>query len=1110
MKRYKKDKLYFLGGSEGSDPNNNLISGGTNMGMGLATGNPMQIAQGGVDWIKGNVGNIKDVWNSDQSTFSKGLSTINPIYGAIAGNKARKAAMEEQQFKNDISSRNQSLGVDYLAKGGRLGFDKWYSKISQQLELDPNPDAPEQQYDYRGFYNKYGDVDMTKGQHFTDEFKLPGHPTFSNESKYSNKQTPGGSWNQMDNGDWIFEHSPFTMKHYNQTGKYLEGSGEYQALPAIEVRPKAMGGNLYPDGGLLPEEVSMMDYYNAQGMYTKALADKYPNIPINDILTQYANDPSFSLRNLDQYAKDLQGQYGDFYLTPEEINNLRKQGYPDIMGLSDDLKQYDMNQHQAFDTQSNGKYKYADTSGTNDTGDVMFGVRNMLQRSHPAGSSPYKYLDIKADGGKIDTRENIQNQPVIKEADPWYKQLPQNVAGWWQHNKPELFNTGIGSMLDPIAPIVDYLAGKGEEDSSMAILPTPIMNVKKGIQSLSREEYINKFNSKLDDLNNIIAKNNKSKPYKVVEMEDFPGWGENNVKIKFDTGNTAYTRVVPGKYSGDVSNITTQEELDFLQNSFPGISMDDIGSGVHGVDEYNKGTGLYKSLNEYLKNNELGRIKSGMGSQTEASAGLWEKYINDERATGLIYPDINNNVSRAYGMMKKNGGMVNINPSDDVLTEFNNGGSHENNIYSGVPQGMTPDGQVNKVEEGETKWQDYIFSDRLLLDKGLVASHNLPKNLTGKTFAEASKWINKSSKERPNDPISRDTKNSYMKTLTEVNDIARYTKELNDGVSDDIMQEFASGGSIHIKPENRGKFTSWAKSHGMGVQEAAKHVMANTDKYSPTIVKRANFAKNAASWHHENGGYVNTPMGVNPNQGTLYADGDLLDTVNSASLWLKGIDEANNLEDTSFITNPKTSSNWQGKVLNTDNLRYAPVAFNAAMGLFGNKNTPQYNPALMETPSTLKAQQMDVEPARRAAEQGYQTAINSLSGSTGGSGSAMRANLQGLNQGYLDAVSNASLQGQQFNLQNQQGVDQFNLQNQQRVSEGNTNLMNQANLFNLQNKMRDKQTRQDYLGAAAEGLGDIGYEERFGKIMPKIFGYTSKGDYASNLMSKKCGGKLRK
>lgn len=67
---------------------------------------------------------------------------------------------------------------------------------------------------------------------------------------------------------------------------------------------------------------------------------------------------------------------------------------------------------------------------------------------------------------------------------------------------------------------------------------------------------------------------------------------------------------------------------------------------------------------------------------------------------------------------------------------------------------------------------------------------------------------------------------------------------------------FKSGGGIHIKPENKGKFTAFAKRKGMGVQEAARHVLANKDKYSSTQVKRANFARNASKWKHQEGGDV--------------------------------------------------------------------------------------------------------------------------------------------------------------------------------------------------------------------------------------------------------------
>lgn len=67
---------------------------------------------------------------------------------------------------------------------------------------------------------------------------------------------------------------------------------------------------------------------------------------------------------------------------------------------------------------------------------------------------------------------------------------------------------------------------------------------------------------------------------------------------------------------------------------------------------------------------------------------------------------------------------------------------------------------------------------------------------------------------------------------------------------------FKKGGKIHIKKENRGKFTASAKRAGMGVQEFARHVLANKDKYSSTLIKRANFARNAKKFKHKNGGSV--------------------------------------------------------------------------------------------------------------------------------------------------------------------------------------------------------------------------------------------------------------
>lgn len=57
----------------------------------------------------------------------------------------------------------------------------------------------------------------------------------------------------------------------------------------------------------------------------------------------------------------------------------------------------------------------------------------------------------------------------------------------------------------------------------------------------------------------------------------------------------------------------------------------------------------------------------------------------------------------------------------------------------------------------------------------------------------------------------------------------------------------ASG--IHIKKENRGKFTASANKAGESVQQHAKSVLSNPNA-SAKEKKRANFARNARKWHH--------------------------------------------------------------------------------------------------------------------------------------------------------------------------------------------------------------------------------------------------------------------
>lgn len=77
---------------------------------------------------------------------------------------------------------------------------------------------------------------------------------------------------------------------------------------------------------------------------------------------------------------------------------------------------------------------------------------------------------------------------------------------------------------------------------------------------------------------------------------------------------------------------------------------------------------------------------------------------------------------------------------------------------------------------------------------------------------------------------------------------------------------FAEGGSIHIKPENRGKFTETKRRTGKTTEEL-------THSKNPITRKRAIFSQNAKKWHHAFGGDLMT-HGANFDTGiTLVGNG---------------------------------------------------------------------------------------------------------------------------------------------------------------------------------------------------------------------------------------------
>ena len=148
--------------------------------------------------------------------------------------------------------------------------------------------------------------------------------------------------------------------------------------------------------------------------------------------------------------------------------------------------------------------------------------------------------------------------------------------------------------------------------------------------------------------------------------------------------------------------------------------------------------------------------------------------------------------ARAQAAYAADGGMINSSPSEfpSPVTEFNEGGTHEENPYDGIPQGIAPDGMPNLVEEGEVKYDNYIFSDRLMLSKEDKKKYKYK----GKTFADAAKAIKKELMidERPNDPLALEDLEIKLQELSNLQEEKRAKKGL---VGENRMM-YADGGHM--------------------------------------------------------------------------------------------------------------------------------------------------------------------------------------------------------------------------------------------------------------------------------------------------------------------------
>lgn len=251
-----------------------------------------------------------------------------------------------------------------------------------------------------------------------------------------------------------------------------------------------------------------------------------------------------------------------------------------------------------------------------------------------------------------------------------------------------------------------------------------------------------------------------------------------------------------------------------LYNRFHGIKLNDanianVENNINQLNSFQTSASSFDTLAAQASNAPaaLGFADSYIGEDAKYRSALTDNTVankaNELRkrqsdAEQRVLNGINNNAdairTASMATLLANeasfGGELNTQGGDftNGLLHINNGGTHERNPYEGVLMGVDYQGVPNLVEEGETIFKDYVFSNRLEVPKKMRQKYKLGgKKLI--SFADASKALAKESEERPNDIISINGLNAFMSDLRTSQEQVRALKGENN--------MYATGGRVN-------------------------------------------------------------------------------------------------------------------------------------------------------------------------------------------------------------------------------------------------------------------------------------------------------------------------
>lgn len=445
------------------------------------------------------------------------------------------------------------------------------------------------------------------------------------------------------------------------------------------------------------------------------------------------------------------------------------------------------------------------------------------------------------------------------------------------------------------------------------------------------------------------------------------------------------------------------------------------------------------------------------------------------------------NYSKFGGPLHTKGGIFNTG-----LSFIDEGHTHEDNMYGGVPMGVDPEGNPNLVEEGEVvlnnNGQKYVFSNSVYATEDILTQFGLPKKYANSSYAYIVDKATKEEMETPNDPISKRSLDDKMMRIIQAQEMTKLKQNKNKNKKQ-LSNVFARGGS----PDNIDEMPYTTE-----IQELSKEANKIANSY---------FTKGKPKMPEVTDDFSDVFVQVDPVR-----------------------------EDPVYDrTEERLYKQWKNDTIDGESLaRYASL-INTGLGLFENRK-PDMTGADMIARERAKEVPISYSPLTNyMTPKPFDRAfyLNKMYGNAAGSRASIRnsagnraqalGTLVASDYNTLGAVGDLNRQAEEYNYNNYKDVLDFNratdIQNLNTAVQANSQRLQQrglnAELAVKEAALRDAaiaavgQARSNNRNAFAEDLSNIGRENVIFNMInsnPELLYEIAKSGGIS--LKAKCGGKL--